>query len=115
MAEFEFRSNLSNVNNAMAESIDRMLTKIGLYVEGKVKLKITDLDAVDTGYLRNSVDNKVDMDNKSVSIGTNCEYAIFVHEGTRRMRSRPFLKDTGFEEINNIKRIGEEELQRGMS
>lgn len=100
-----FESYLDDVNEQLNGNIDNILTRIGLYIESKTKLKITDYGAVDTGYLRNTVDHKVINEENKVIIGTNCEYAIYVHEGTRKMRKRQFLLDTVIEEkdeINNI-------------
>lgn len=114
MAGITFTSNARNVEQAMEQTITRMLTKIGLYTEGKIKEKITQMDAVDTGYLRNSIDSKVVSSEKKLAIGTNCSYAIFVHEGTRRMRQRPFIKKTVLEEKDKITQIATDELQRGL-
>lgn len=32
-------------------------------------------------------------ENKTVIVGTNVEYASYVHNGTKRMRARPFLRE----------------------
>lgn len=50
---------------------------------------------VDTGRLRSSIQQEVTQrDGNLVGvIGTDVEYAIFVHEGTRYMEGRPFLVD----------------------
>jgi HK97 gp10 family phage protein len=114
MASFEFTTNINNINNAMEHSVENILTTIGLYGESQAKLKITEMDAIDTGYLRNSIDNKVSLQDKKVSIGTNTDYSIYVHEGTRKMRARPFLKDAIYENIENIQRLAEQEITRGL-
>ena len=49
---------------------------------------------VDTGYLRSSIGTEID--NLEVNVGTDCDYAPFVHDGTYRMPARPFL-DTAAE------------------
>lgn len=46
---------------------------------------------VDTGRLKNSINFSVQ--DKEVQIGTNVEYAIYVHEGTSRMTPNRFLKN----------------------
>lgn len=48
---------------------------------------------VDTGRLRGSINWRIEVDSQGVVaiIGTNVEYAIYVHEGTRYMAGRPFL------------------------
>lgn len=45
----------------------------------------------DTGRLRNSMTN--DIRGLTATIRPNTDYAVFVHEGTRYMRSRPYLKE----------------------
>lgn len=51
---------------------------------------------VDTGNLRGSLSSEmVKATNGDVvgRVGTNVPYAVFVHEGTKKMAGRPFLKD----------------------
>lgn len=45
---------------------------------------------VDTGNLKNS--GHVDTGNLTATIAYGAEYAVYVHEGTRRMAARPFLR-----------------------
>ena len=62
---------MSKINT---QSTIRALTKSGLLVEGTAK----ELCPVDDGQLRQSINSKV-IDNKNASIGTNVEYAPYVH------------------------------------
>lgn len=55
---------------------------------------------VDTGYLRNSI--KTDVDKLDVEVGTDCEYAPYVHDGTYRMPARPFLDIAAETALNGI-------------
>lgn len=52
---------------------------------------------IDTGRLRASIGTRVFIDRiqdvPGVDVGTNVEYAWFVHEGTRYMQANPFLRD----------------------
>lgn len=50
---------------------------------------------VDTGRLRSSINVSMggDFESAYADIGTNVEYALYVHEGTRYMEGRPFLTD----------------------
>ena len=55
------------------------------------------------GRLRQSimVDNSTFLES---TVGTNVYYAIFVHEGTRKMRGRPFLRqgfDAGWKQLED--------------
>lgn len=47
---------------------------------------------VDTGRLRSSINTLLYPTRQMAVVGTNVEYARFVHEGTRKMRGRPFMK-----------------------
>lgn len=52
---------------------------------------------VDTGNLRASITYEIARDGASgglsARIGTNVPYAVYVHEGTRYMPARPFLRE----------------------
>lgn len=55
---------------------------------------------VDTGYLRSSI--KTDIDKLDVEVGTDCEYAPYVHDGTYKMSARPFLDIAAETALNGI-------------
>lgn len=77
---YKLYDNAADVLKATAEQKLRALEAVGIQAEGDVKDEITDLDAVDTGRLRGSIAHQVDGD--SVEVGTNVDYAVYVHEGT---------------------------------
>lgn len=77
---YKLYDNAADVLKSTAEQKLQALEAVGIQAEGDVKDEITDLDAVDTGRLRGSIAHQVDGD--SVEIGTNVEYAVYVHEGT---------------------------------
>lgn len=77
---YKLYDNAADVLKATAEQKLRALEAVGIQAEGDVKDEITDLDAVDTGRLRVSIAHQVDGD--SVEVGTNVDYAVYVHEGT---------------------------------
>ena len=78
--------NTEQVTSAMKSAVEAALEEIGLVAEGAAKR----LCPVDTGRLRNSITHAL-MGDDSVAIGTNVEYAIYVHEGTSRHKGVPFL------------------------
>lgn len=77
---YKLYDNVADVLKATAEQKLRALEAVGIQAEGDVKDEITDLDAVDTGRLRGSIAHQLDGD--SVEVGTNVDYAVYVHEGT---------------------------------
>lgn len=50
---------------------------------------------------------------QSVYIGTNVEYAIYVHEGTRRMTPNRFLRNAVENNGDEYKEIFKQELEKG--
>ena len=78
--------NTEQVASAITSALEAALEEIGLVAEGAAKR----LCPVDTGRLRNSITHAL-MGDDSVAIGTNVEYAIYVHEGTSRRKGVPFL------------------------
>ena len=117
MSEVRIESNLPKVKAELAERIPAILEAIGSQAEGNAITEITNMEAVDTGRLRNSITfatkdaqgvpntqpkmhaNPEDYKPRStpeqgaVYIGTNVEYASYIELGTSRMPSRPFLKN----------------------
>ena len=77
---YKLTNNAAEVLKATAEQKQKALEAEGIQDAGDVKAEITDVGAVDTGRLRSSIAHQVDGD--SVEVGTNVDYAIYVHEGT---------------------------------
>ena len=53
-------------------------------------------EIVDTGRLFDSIQAEVKRDSQnafSVTVGTDVPYAVYVHDGTRKLESRPFIRD----------------------
>lgn len=78
-------------------------TKSAFLVERYAKL----VTPVDTGRLRGSIATSLGIKDKGLTsvVQTNVFYAIYVHEGTKRMRGRPFMQqgvDRATPEIGRI-------------
>lgn len=53
-------------------------------------------EIVDTGRLFDSIEGKavrVSQNAYDVQVGTNVPYAVYVHEGTRKLKARRFIRD----------------------
>lgn len=116
----DVKSNMPEFNRKFEKAVKQALRLVGGQAERAAKELISDLKAVDTGFLRNSITFALageeanvseysddggnqhgeygskapddDHDNEySVYIGTNVYYAPYVEYGTRRMPARPFL------------------------
>ena len=86
-------NNTEQVAAALNSAIAKALTKIGQQAEGNAKL----ICPTDTGRLKNSITNQIDMQENAVYIGTNVEYAPYVELGTRRRDPHPYLRPAASE------------------
>lgn len=116
----EVHSNAREHKKAFNKAVEKALRLVGGAAERRAKETITDMGAIDTGFLRNSITWALDGEpaniaefkddagkqtgeygsenapedaagTRSVYIGTNVYYAPYVEFGTRRMQARPFL------------------------
>jgi len=77
-----YESNLTNCKSAIKEATENGLDALALYIRDQAVRNITSTHLVDTGNLRSSVNYSVDVPNKTASVGTNVEYAIYTEFGT---------------------------------
>lgn len=90
---------------AIREALESALETVGLVAEGYAKLDCP----VDTGNLRNSITHVVDDD--SVYIGTNVEYAPAVELGTHKQKAQPFLRPAADHHASEYRQIIEDRLK----
>jgi len=76
--------------------------------------KNSDSRIYDTGTLMRSISSQVDFGTDTVAVGTNIEYASWVHNGTRKVEARPFIKDAVMDNVNMFNEIFAEYLAEGM-
>ena len=101
----KFKSNLKSVEQALTQAEERALEAVGIFVRGESQAR----SPVDTGNLRDSNDYK--LQDTTVIIGNNTEYAVYVHEGTSRQRPQKFLEDSVMQNGSKIKSIVERQLR----
>lgn len=67
-----------------------------------------------TGDLQRDVSFEV-VDDKTVNVGNTLEYAVYVHEGTRKMNKRPYITDAlnSRNNMENLRKVYEEYLSEG--
>lgn len=115
---FEVKNDhIKQVKEELERRIPVILEALGLEAQGNAITEITNMEAVDTGRLRNSITwatsksqgspnsqpgdkaggddykKQTNPEDNVVYIGTNVEYAPYVELGTYKMPSRPFLKN----------------------
>jgi HK97 gp10 family phage protein len=99
-----FRSNRREVMAEMERAEQRALEKIGLYVDGEAVSR----SPVVSGRLKSSWEHEVQ--EKSVIVANNTEYAAFVEFGTSKQDAQRVLTGSVEENIDEIKGITEREL-----
>lgn len=77
--------------NKVPSLIEKKMHRAVLTVERKAK----QVAPVRTGTLRRDIRGRVEAAGRRGAIGNSpvAPYAIYVHEGTRRMKARPYLRD----------------------
>lgn len=95
MAEINITiKNLPQIKAAFGKSPMVMLRNLNIAIEGAVKsieARSRSGTPIDTGRLRAS--HYTSFSNLKGEVGTDTSYDIFVHEGTRFMRARPYLRN----------------------
>lgn len=118
----ELHSNRGEHDRKFDQAVEKALRLVGGLAERRAKETISDMEAVDTGFLRNSITFALDGEaanvaeyqddagnqhgeygaeapaetggNRAVYIGTNVYYAPYVELGTTKMPARPFLSQS---------------------
>lgn len=96
----------SGVKERVARTIQEGMKEAAFIVEGAAKRQITSGPnrAIKTGFLRSSIGVQSILPFKATVIA-GASYGIFVHEGTRFMRGRPFMQAGLKDSIPEIERI----------
>lgn len=99
--------NTDEVIEAIGIALGRSLEAVGLEAESDAAA----LCPVDTGRLRNSITHAIDGEEKAAYIGTNVEYAEYVHNGTSTHKPQPFLTDAVNQNADRYRQIFEEGMR----
>lgn len=102
--------NLQLIAEALPELVNQRLNDAAYVVENAAK----DNCPVDTGILRASI-HHTEPSNNSVTIGTNIEYAVPVHEGHGSYTPQKFLSRAFTENIQEIRNCFNGMLEEGLS
>jgi len=101
LSEDELRQKFQNVSRNILPEVRVAMRQACLGVKREAKINCTPGRSpypkapFQTGTLRRSITSKVEVSGNTVKgiVGTNVEYALFVHEGTSKMEARAFLLD----------------------
>ena len=115
---------LKNMGTNSKEAMDAAADLLVDAIQGKILYGYKDLhgnpphtEIVDTGKLFDSISAKVTRSSQnlySVDAGANTNYAVYVHEGTYKLKGRPFITDAVTESQGELKTLLASGLSRGM-
>ena len=100
--------NTEQVIAALETAYAKALEAIGIQAERDAAR----ICPVDTGRLRNSITHTIEGGNDPAAIiGTNVEYAQYVHNGVRGRQGQPFLTDAVRNNADKYRKIAESALK----
>jgi len=99
--------NTDPIIEALGTAMAAALEEVGLACEEYA----ADLAPKRTGRLANSITHAIDAGEKVAVIGTNTEYAIYVHEGVRGRPGQPFLRNAATQHVDTYAQIFEKHLR----
>lgn len=105
----EFQKLLSQMPNKIQKGLSDAIKKTAFLIEGQAKQNTP----VNTGRLRASI--LTELHPFSATVSPTVGYAIYVHEGTRYMRSRPFMYDAVQQTKDEISDIFSEAVKVAVS
>lgn len=74
-------------------------------------------EIVDTGHLFDSIDASVTRESQNTyttTVGANTSYAVYVHEGTSKLKGRAFITDAVMDSKDKVERILSRVLPQGI-
>lgn len=105
MADVRIDDHSDEYMRALEDALPWALEAVGIHIEGEAKEELENTPRrIDTGNLRNSINYQVKESEKAVYVGTDVQYALYVHEGTSRMEANRFLTnavDRNRDQINS--------------
>lgn len=123
-----FKDNSTLILNKVSENSKRAIRAAGNRAVEMVKEKILygynephgndgHTEIVDTGALYDSIrseSKRISQNAYSVDVGTDLPYAKYVHEGTRKLRGRAFIRDAIRDGADELREIIGNDLQKGL-
>lgn len=116
MSNVKFVDNSQQAKRYIENSINKALVAIG---QAAVEITVNYMNnkygkpIYQTGDLIRSITFDADIAGKRVIIGSNLNYAPWVHFGTAKMLARPFLRDALLENVDVWKELVEEQFGKG--
>jgi predicted acyl esterase len=112
----EFKDNSASVKSQINSNIVRALTAMGQaaveITTGYMNTRYSKPIYL-TGDLQRDLNFRTNESEQHVKIGNSLEYAPWVHNGTRRMVGKPYLKDAIMENRQALKEVAAEQIKSG--
>jgi len=105
----QIRAAFAQAPQITAKFLDQAIKKSALLIEGASKTRTP----VRTGFLRAS--HQVTFAPLKATIQPTADYAVYVHQGTRFMKGRPFLFDAVDASEDNIQKFFTEAVQNALN
>lgn len=118
---FILRKVASNAETAMDQVAEMLIEAVQekiLYGYSDVHGNPPHTEIVDTGRLFDSIDaeaKRVSQNAFSVTVGAGTSYAKYVHDGTYKLKGRPFITDAVMDKTDEVQSILSGELPKGIT
>jgi hypothetical protein len=100
--EIKVIDNIPVFMQAEEQAIEAALEAVGQMLDYECAMELgSDPRRIDTGNLALSMEHEVD--GKTLTVGNNVEYGVYVHEGTSKMAANRFIRNGFMNNIDNIK------------
>lgn len=111
----KFINYIGATNNKIKGSLPIIVKKAAFLIQSTAKKEVTTGKnrAIDTGLMRSRI-NVISKGELQKIIRPETNYAIYVHEGTKKMKSRPFMYDSVDKVENEIKDLAGVEITRAI-
>lgn len=106
MARFTIKvtDNSGKTIEEMKAAMAKGLTAAGFHLQGEAADELENPPRrVDTGRLKGSIEQQVDAETLTLTVGTNVEYGGWVHDGTFRMAPNRFLSNAFERNMDQVK------------
>ena len=119
MANFVFKDNSDIVLRQISVNSDNTMKKVGEKLVESVQSAMLynySKEVVDTGRLFDSIEyqqRRVSQNTYETQVGSSVHYAGYVHEGTSRMRGRPYIRDGIMDAQDDVNAILSQGLSKG--
>ena len=111
---FNSQAAMKAVSEMLVEAVEEKI----LYGYKDVHGNPPHTEIVDTGRLFDSIEADVSRDSQNaftVSVGANTPYAVYVHEGTYKLKGRAFITDAVMGKKSEVQSILAGELPKGIT